>query len=319
MAKANPCSFFVVLADGIMEIPQSSNLSWLTLFYALPKELVAKRPEYLELPRNIHQLLQSDEYKKLIKSDTFLELVWDCYAWAAWQYFQVPGKDGIYRDIPGDWSHYSGDFPLWRLSYEIQKHFRNKFETEMEWSFQRLFLMDKDDELPWLSYQHFGNLVGNLTDLIVQEQNWQPMIDAIWNNRQVSDYTGKNINKKDFMRSWTHSRTAQHISFDELLEEGTTVDGEQLFDIADPRSEFESEVIHKFYMDDFKGKLSEVDSRILQMRYDGHSLKEIAAAVGFKTPSAVSKHIEKIAERYEDFVSDEYSDFLDKHMIGGNI
>lgn len=313
MAKANPYSFFVVLADGIMEIPQSSNLSWLTLFYALPKELVEKRPDYLELPRNIHQLLQSEDHKKRIKSDTFLELVWDCYAWAAWQYFQVPGKDGTYKDIPGDWSHYSGDFPLWRLSYEIQKHFRNKFETEMEWSFQKLFLMDKDDELPWLSYQHFGNLVGNLTDLIVQEQNWQPMIDAIWNNRQVSDYTGKNINKKDFMRSWTHSRTAQHISFDELLEEGTTVDGEQLFDIADPRSEFESEVIHKFYMDDFKGKLSEVDSQILQMRYDGHSLKEIAEAVGFKTPSAVSKHIEKIAERYEDFVSDEYSDFLDKY------
>ena len=45
MAKANPCSFFVVLADGIMEIPQSSNLSWLTRFYALPKELVTKRAE----------------------------------------------------------------------------------------------------------------------------------------------------------------------------------------------------------------------------------------------------------------------------------
>ena len=76
------------------------------------------------------------------------------------------------------------------------------------------------------------------------EQNWQLMIDEIWNTRQVNDYTGKNINKKDFMRSWTHSRTAQHISFDELLEEGTTVDGELLFDIADPRSEFESEIIH---------------------------------------------------------------------------
>lgn len=78
------------------------------------------------------------------------------------------------------------------------------------------------------------------------EQNWQLMIDEIWNTRQVNDYTGKNINKKDFMRSWTHSRTAQHISFDELLEEGTTVDDELLFDIADPRSEFESEIIHKF-------------------------------------------------------------------------
>lgn len=171
---------------------------------------------------------------------------------------------------------------------------------------------DKDDELPWLSYQHFGNLVGNLTDLIVLEQNWQLMIDEIWNTRQVNDYTGKNINKKDFMRSWTHRRTAQHISFDELLEEGTTVDGELLFDIADPRSEFESEIIHKFYMEDFKAQLPGVDSKILQMRYDGHSLKEIAAAVGFKTPSAVSKHVEKIAERYDNFISDEYGKLLSK-------
>lgn len=74
MEISNPYSFYVVLADGIMEIPQESNLSWITLFYALPKELVEKRPAYLELPRN----------------------------------------------IPGNWSNYSGDFPLWRLSYESQ-------------------------------------------------------------------------------------------------------------------------------------------------------------------------------------------------------
>lgn len=75
MEKSNPYSFYVVLADGIMEIPQESNLSWITLFYALPKELVEKRPAYLELPRNIHKLLHSEEYCKLIQSDAFLELV----------------------------------------------------------------------------------------------------------------------------------------------------------------------------------------------------------------------------------------------------
>ena len=93
MEKYNPYSFYVVLADGIMEIPQDSNLSWITLFYALPKELVEKRPAYLELPRNVHQLLNSKEHCKLFQSDAFLELVWDCYAWAAWQFFQIPGKD----------------------------------------------------------------------------------------------------------------------------------------------------------------------------------------------------------------------------------
>lgn len=313
MAKYSPSGFIVVLPQTIIEIPQDSNLFWLTLFYALPQELVEKRADYMNLPRNIHQVLASDECRKLIQTDTFLELVLDCYAWAAWQFFQVPKQDGSYQDIPGDWKHYSGDFPLWRLSYEIIRHFRNKFETEMEWSFQCLFLMDKDDELPWLSYRHFGNLVGNLTDLIVKEQNWQPMIDEVWNNRQVNDYSGKNVNKRDFMRSWMHSRTAQHISIEEVLETGVKLDGEMLFEIADPREEFENKVLSELHMEQFKGGLKEQDKQILQMRYEGYSLKEIAAKVGFKTPSAVGKHIEKIAGAYEDFVSDEYRDFLDEH------
>lgn len=313
MAKHRPTGFIVVLPQSIIEIPQDHNLSWLTLFYALPKELVQKRPAFLELPRNIHRLFESDEYMKMIQTDTFLELVWDCYAWAAWQFFQVPGKNGVYSDIPGDWSHYSGDFPLWRLSYEIIKHFRDKFETEMEWSFQRLFLMGRNEEFPWLSYRHFGNLVGNLTDRIVKEQNWQPMIDEIWCGRQPEDYSGTNINKRDFIRSWTHNRTAQHISIEDMMENGTVIDGEILYELEDPRGEFESTVISEVQMDQFKSKLTDVDKAILQMRYDGHSLKEIAAEVGFKTPGAVSKHIEKIAGAYEDFVSDKYGKFLDEH------
>ena len=184
----------------------------------------------------------------------------------------------------------------------------------MEWSFQRLFLMDKDSELPWLSYQHFSNLVGNLTDRIVEEQNWQPMIDEIWNNRQVADYSGKNISKRDFMRSWDHSRTAEHISLEDVLENGVSIDGEQLYDIADPRGEFESTVLTEQSMEQFRGKLTDQDKLILQLRYEGYSLKEIAEKAGFKTPSAVSKRIEKLTGAYEDFISGEYSDFLDKHI-----
>jgi hypothetical protein len=113
----NESGFLVVLPGQIMEIPLDSNLSWLRMFYALPRELVEKRPEFLDLPRNIRRVLSSEQYCRLLKSDSFLELVWDCYAWAAWQYFQIPHKDGTYHDIPGDWQNYSGDFPLWRMSY----------------------------------------------------------------------------------------------------------------------------------------------------------------------------------------------------------
>lgn len=87
-------SFIIVLPHTIIQIPATSNLSWLTLFYTLPRELVAKRPEFLELPRNVYQLLASEKYTQMVNSDTFLELVWDCCAWTAWQAFVVPGKNG---------------------------------------------------------------------------------------------------------------------------------------------------------------------------------------------------------------------------------
>nr|MCR5254645.1 hypothetical protein [Acetatifactor sp.] len=61
---------------------------------SLPRELVEKRPAYLELPRNIRQVLDSEDSRAMIQSDSFLELVWDCYARAAWQFFQVPKKGG---------------------------------------------------------------------------------------------------------------------------------------------------------------------------------------------------------------------------------
>ena len=184
----------------------------------------------------------------------------------------------------------------------------------MEWSFQKLFLMDKDDELPWLSYQQFGNLIGNLTDMIVKELNWQPMIDEIWRERQPDDYNrGKNTDKRDFMRSWEHSRTAQHVSLEGVSESGVKLDGDMLFDLADPRAAFETTVITEVQMAQFKSKLTETDRQIMKMRYEGYTLKEIAEKVGFKTPSAVSKRIEKLAGQYDDFIGREYGKFLDKY------
>ncbi len=309
------CSdFLVILPETIIRIPQDSHLAWLRMFYALPRELVEKRPAYLEMPRNIRRVLSSEKYRAMLQSDSFLELVWDCYAWAVWQFFQIPHKDGTHHDIPGDWQNYSGDFPLWRMSYLILPYFRNKFEYAMDWSFQNLFLAPIEHDIAWLPYQQFCNLVGNLTDLIVKEQDWQPVIDEIWNNRQPEDYTGKNIQKRDFMRSWTHSRTIPTLSLEEIKENGASISGEALYEIADPSAEFETRVLDKMKMEDFKKWLDETDRKILELRAAGHSQKEIAEKVGFKVPSAVSKRIEKIANRFEDFVSKEYGEFLDKHV-----
>ena len=67
-------------------------------------------------------------------------------------------------------------------------------------------------------------------------------------------------------------------------------------------------------MEQFKSGLTERDKIILQMRHEGYSLQEIADKVGFKTPSAVRKRMDKIIGNYADFIGDEYSAFLDKHI-----
>ena len=46
---------------------------------------------------------------------------------------------------------------------------------------------------------------------------------------------------------------------------------------------------------------------------DGYTEQEIADKVGYKTASAVHKRIAKIADAYEDFVTEEYGKYLDTH------
>ena len=49
--RKSPNGFIVVLPGEIIEIPQNSDKSWLTLFYSLPRELVEKWKPAYDLPR----------------------------------------------------------------------------------------------------------------------------------------------------------------------------------------------------------------------------------------------------------------------------
>ena len=86
-----PKGFIVVTPTGIIEIPQDSYLSWLTMFYLMPRVLVEKWPEALKIPRKSFEALRSQACLDIIKQDMFAELVWDCWSWTAWQFFQGQG------------------------------------------------------------------------------------------------------------------------------------------------------------------------------------------------------------------------------------
>ena len=306
--------FLVVLPDQMIMIPVDSHFSWLTMFYMLPKELVEKRPEYLKLPRNIRDIADNEENMKIIRDDSFTEFVWSCYAYANWHFFLLPTRDGLYRPFSGNPMQYSGNFPLWRLSYLAQPYMRMKLETDSDYSFQKFFLMEPDEELDWVKLDDFNFMFRTMFDQVVKEQKWQPIIDDSWNHRQPEDFKGTGSQSRDFMRKWTHSRTAQNVSLEQIRESGTVVGNDALYDIPDPSAEFETKVLDKMKMEDFKKRLSDVDLKILELRVQGYTQQEIAKEVGYKVPSAVSKRIEKIAAQFEEFVGKEYGEFLDKHV-----
>ena len=155
--QKGPTGFIVVLPGEVIEIPQDSDKSWLTLFYSLPRELAEKWKPAYDLPRCPYEVLRTDKYDHIVCDDMFKLLVWDCYAWSAWQFFQVKDRKGNYRDIPGNWTQYAGYFPLWRLSYSIIPYIRMKFEQN-RLGFQNLYNIPQGVEVPWLTYQQFSNL-----------------------------------------------------------------------------------------------------------------------------------------------------------------
>ena len=123
------------------------------------------------------------------------------------------------------------------------------------------------------------------------------MIDAIWENRTVEDYeTTSSTVKTDFMQKWHYNRSGKPISLDEMME---NEDGD-IFEVADPRGEFEQKVISEMQIAAFaEQSITEKDREILKLRMEGYTEQEIADKDGYKTASAVHKRIAKIADAYE--------------------
>ena len=152
--------------------------------------------------------------------------------------------------------------------------------------------------------------------MIVEEQNWQPMIDEVWKNRQMDDYSErKSTNKRDFVNKWycSWNDNKKPIFLDEAIKSDEEISEDLLIHLPAPREDFETKILAKDKVETFTSALDEKDKQILQMRMDGCTLEQIAAFFGYKTPSAIYKRIQKIATAYEDFVLKNYGEFLDTH------
>ena len=297
---------FAPFGGPFYRIPADSNLRWMMMFYALPREFVEKRPAYLEMPRKIREVIKSEKWIDMINSNAFLELIWDSYAWIGWQFFEVPCSRGGRMPIPGSVNYYSGDFPLWRYSYMLPSLILQRFESMKPFMLQTLFLMGKDYEAPWSAYETFYFFIEQMTKEIIGEHQWQPEFDAIWENRAPEDYSSTNIKQQDFERSWNHSRTPkQNISFDELDGDQASASPEVMKYAKKRHQSFEDRVSGEDFVNRFKASLSDVDRKIIELRESGKTLAEIAKQVGFAGAGTVSKHLCQIGTQYNAYAAQE--------------
>ena len=104
--------------------------------------------------------------------------------------------------------------------------------------------------------------------MIVEEQQWQPMIDEIWNTRQAEDYNGNSVFRKDFLKSWDHPRAIKKRMSVEDLKEWTAEDLDVQGLSVDPTNQ----TIERISIDQFKDSLNERDRNILTYRMQGANI-----------------------------------------------
>jgi len=113
---------------------------------------------------------------------------------------------------------------------------------------------------------------------------------------------GSNYDKIDFNRQWNHTRTKTGTmeSLDQMKEfEHNEPESAKEFSYNDPQANLDMiETIKAFYA--FLG--DETDVKIFKLTANGYTQKQIAERLGFKTHSAVGKHLKKIEEKRQAFL-----------------
>jgi DNA-directed RNA polymerase specialized sigma24 family protein len=110
--------------------------------------------------------------------------------------------------------------------------------------------------------------------------------------------------RTDFFRKWYHTRSkkVQSVSLEKFRAENWDSEDDRLFYLPDPRLHLEEYVCAKVDAERFLKSLPEKERRIVQMRDEGYSYMEIAAALGFANHSSVIKRMEGIKKKYRNYM-----------------
>ena len=281
----------VIMSDGSIRMMNHAEL--LPLYYLIPEEILSKCGVELNRIERILSVLLSDPVAvDIVESDLFLLCIMDCYAYMAWFY--------LCPDIPFK-EIFSVNEPSWRLAQAIQIWINEIYALNLIPTFYEYYV-NRNSFIPFPPIEAVSDIMYTAVTSAVKRYNLQPIIDTAKEYRCFEDFDDRNSNQKiDFYRKWYHTRTKHPQISLEGYQEWYMEMYDDTFEIEDPISSFEDEVVENIDVQTFLSTLDERDKQILQMREDGYTYKEIAAKVGFKTHSAVGKRINKIGRMYENY------------------
>lgn len=191
---------------------------YLALFYRIPRDYLSKHQRELSMPRQPFALLHSDDWLYDVQSPGFEAIIRNIYTRSIWNHMPVPGAKGKYTKINGLIEHYDKNSPLRLFANQIFDQICGMNE-QTEFSSRALSAAAPDYKVPWFSEKQFNQQIGEWTLQIIAQQNWQPIIDLCWQERDLDDFSSIPSNgKTDAYRKWTHSRAenVKVVSFDAM-------------------------------------------------------------------------------------------------------
>jgi hypothetical protein len=271
----------------ILSLPHDANIQYLPLAYFLPVDVIASYLTLSAIPRTLSGLFDSPEQIGSIQDDPFLKEIADAMAGLVFPHFGFRG-----------WiEHYTGYFPVWQLSYALQRWAR-EIELLTGWGLQELLRVPPHVEIQYLDYDYVKDVMRRVVGKVIAEEGLQPVLDAVREMPCEEDFEPWDTNvRKDFIRRWYHTRSTrvQMVSLEACLEE----DGHGVYAIADRSSGgFEERVAERDYFDRFKALLLPKDLKILTMRADGYTYEEVADRLGYKNHSGVIKRMRAIKKLF---------------------
>ena len=259
--------------------PARNQIFLLPLFYTFPAEVVGKS-EFRDLPRNMHTALTDAESLERIQSKQFLKDMANMTAAMVWMHLGHKGWMEVY----------SGYSPAYVFAHML-RHWRNLFYTVYR-EVDPIELFQQGITFDWLSLEESKEVWARI--VAFSDEHFSIVRKVIGVEKELpcfEDFDLKSGTARhsrayyDFLRKWYHTKTKHPIMLTNRIPHRIGI----WTNSADFRLDWEG----------FVKSLEPAERKIIELKLQGKTQKEIAEIMGYKTHSAVQKRLMKIRKAYD--------------------